>query len=205
MYRTLLCAASLALCSSAVAKDLGVRGEIFPVIERDLFSDIAERFAAMEASGEVEAVNQRLKARALAAAHRPAPVQGLRPTANPRSWHHDPSVILTQDIRTPDGQLLAEAGERFNPLEFMPFNQVLVFFDADDQDQLSWAEDQLTRTDTVIQPILVKGAVIDLMRDWERPVWFDQKGELTKRFAITQTPARVSRDGDHLLIEEVAP
>jgi len=207
MSRAIVCAAWLALSceGAALAKDLGTRGETFDIVERDLFTEIAEKFAAMEESGEVDAVNQRLRERAMAAAHRPAPVEGLRPTSNPRAWAHDPSITLAKDIVTPDGQVIGQAGQRFNPLDYTPFQQTLIFFDADDPDQRAWAETERARTDTTIQPVLVRGAVIDLMKDWSRPVWFDQRGDLIRRFGITQVPARVSRQGDHLLIEEVKP
>lgn len=207
MYRAIVCAAWLALSceGAALAKDLGIRGETFDIVERDLFTEIAEKFAGLEASGEVDAVNQRLRERAIAAAHRPAPVDGLRPTSAPRAWAHDPSITLAKDIVTPDGQVIGRAGQRFNPLDYTPFHPTLIFFDADDPDQLAWAETERARTDTRIQPVLVKGAVIELMKLWERPVWFDQRGDLTRRFGITQVPARVSRQGDHLLIEEVTP
>jgi conjugal transfer pilus assembly protein TraW len=207
MYRAMLCAAWLALSceGAALAKDLGVRGETFDIAERDLFTEIAEKFAAMEESGEVDAVNQRLRDRAIAAAHRPSPVQGLRPTSTPRTWAHDPGIMLAKDIVTPNGQMIGRAGQRFNPLDYTPFHQTLIFFDADDPDQLAWAETELARTDTLVQPVLVRGAVIDLMRDWKQPVWFDQRGDLIRRFGIKQVPARVSRQGDHLLIEEVTP
>ena len=82
--------------------------------------------------------------------------------------------------------------------------QSLVFFDGDDEDQRAWARD-LTLDDPLINPILVNGPVIDLSRDWKRQLFFDQGGMLTTRFGITQVPARVTRDGDHLLIEEVLP
>ena len=207
MYRAMLCAAWLALSfeGAALAKDLGVRGETFDIAERDLFTEIAEKFAAMEESGEVDVVNQRLRDRAIAAAHRPAPVEGLRPTSTPRAWAHDPGITLAKDIVTPNGQMIGRAGQRFNPLDYTPFHQTLIFFDADDPDQLAWAETELARTDTLVQPVLVRGAVIDLMRDWKQPVWFDQRGDLIRRFGIKQVPARVSRQGDHLLIEEVTP
>ena len=44
---------SLILCSEAQAKDLGVVGQTFPVVEPDLLAVIHQRLEAMEKSGAI--------------------------------------------------------------------------------------------------------------------------------------------------------
>ncbi|WP_031555817.1 type-F conjugative transfer system protein TraW [Parvularcula oceani] len=210
MYRAIACAAWLGLSSEAAAQDLGaqdlgVRGQTFPVTEPDLFEEIAAKFAAMEASGEVDAVNRRLKERALASAERPPRIASVSATTEPRAFHFDPTVTLNADITTPNGQVIGRAGQRFNPLDYTPMRQRMIFFDGDDAAQVAWAKEEMAAAETLVSPILIGGPVLDLTRQWERQVFFDQGGRLTGRFGITQIPARVSRDGDLLLIEEVRP
>lgn len=205
MYRVIACAAWLGLFSEAAAQNLGVQGQTFPVTEPDLFEEIAAKFAALEASGEVAAVNGRLQERAVAAAARPRPVPGIAPTTEPRRFHVDPTITLTQDITTPDGTLIARAGESFNPLDHTPMRQRMIFFDGDLTDQVAWAQGEVKEGDGLVSPILTNGPVLDLSKGWKRQVFFDQGGQLTERFGITQVPARVSRDGDLLLVEEVLP
>jgi conjugal transfer pilus assembly protein TraW len=149
-------------------------------------------------------MQKQLRERTLAKVHRPKPVEGIVRTEEPRSWRFDPSITLARDILLPDGRTLGRRGEGINPLHHTPMVQSLLFFDGDDEDQRTWARD-LTLDDPLINPILVNGPVIDLSRDWKRQLFFDQGGMLTTRFGITQVPARVTRDGDHLLIEEVLP
>ena len=205
MYRVIVCAAWLGLFSEAAAQDLGVRGETFPVTEPDLFEEIARKFAVMEASGEVDAVNAKLKERAIAAAERPKRVGGIKATTEPRAYHFDPTITLKEDITTLDGQLIGRAGQRFNPLDYTPMRQRMIFFDGDVEAHVVWAEAELVEGQGLVSPILIGGPVLDLTRAWERQVYFDQGGKLMGRFGITQVPARVSRDGDLLLIEEVTP
>ncbi|MEM9838014.1 MAG: type-F conjugative transfer system protein TraW [Pseudomonadota bacterium] len=205
MWRVIACAASLALSSEAAAKDLGRRGEVFPVIETDLFAEIAGRFARLEAAGEVDRINRRLAERAMASAERPPAVPGIARTAEPRRWTYDPTITLARDIVTPDGTVLGRAGDSFNPLDHTPLHQSLVFFDGDDPEQIAWVKAEMNSRQTIVSPILVAGPVADLSRAWERQVFFDQSGKLTGRFGITQVPARITRDGSTLLVEEVLP
>lgn len=204
MWRVIACAVSLALFSEAAAKDLGVRGPLFEITEPNLFEQIAAKYQALEASGEAARMQERLRERALASVHRPQPVQGLNRTEEPRSWRFDPSITLARDITLPDGRLVGRKGERINPLDLTPMKQSLIFFDGDDEEQLEWAAD-LIGSNPTISPVLVSGPVINLSRDWERQLFFDQGGVLTTRFGITQVPARVSREGDHLAVEEILP
>lgn len=192
-------------CEAARAEDLGMRGEVFPVIEPDLFSEIQAKFNRLEEIGEVDRINQRLRDRAIATAERPPRVEGIGRTTDPRSFHFDPTVIVQDDIVTPDGRVIAKAGDVFNPLDYTPMQQRLVFFDGDDLEQIEWARTEIAGSGAQVQPILIGGPVLELTRDWRRQVFFDQGGKITERFGITQVPARVTRDGHRLLVEEVQP
>ena len=41
------------------------------------------------------------------------------------------------------------------------------------------------------------------MKEYQRRFFFDQKGELTKKFDIQNTPAVVAPAGEQLLVEEL--
>ena len=132
MWRGPVFAALLALsCKPAVAKDLGTRGELFPIAERDLFEDIQAKFDALHAAGEVDRINQRLRDRALSGAERPPKVEGISKTATPRAFHFDPTITVQNDIKTADGRLIARAGDQLNPLHLTPMSQRLIFFDGE--------------------------------------------------------------------------
>ena len=44
---------------------------------------------------------------------------------------------------------------------------------------------------------------LDLMRRWQRPVFYDQQGNLTTKLGIRQVPALVTQDGRRLRIDEL--
>src|SRR3546814_13848429 len=68
---------------------------------------------------------------------RPKPVEGVTPARTARSWDYDPSIAIERDIRDQKGNLIAAAGHRVNPLDFVAIKQDLVFVDGDDAAQRS--------------------------------------------------------------------
>jgi conjugal transfer pilus assembly protein TraW len=65
-----------------------------------------------------------------------------------------------------------------NPLDYVTLSKELLFVDGRDVEQVAWA---LT---------------------FERPLYFDQKGLLTRRFQIAAVPASVTQEGRRLRIRE---
>jgi conjugal transfer pilus assembly protein TraW len=54
-----------------------------------------------------------------------------------------------------------------------------------------------------VKVILTGGSYLDLMRRWQRPVFYDQQGSLTTKLGIRQVPALVTQDGRRLRIDEL--
>ena len=54
-----------------------------------------------------------------------------------------------------------------------------------------------------VKVILTGGSYLDLMRRWQRPVFYDQQGNLTTKLGIRQVPALVTQDGRRLRIDEL--
>lgn len=189
------------------AKNLGTVGMTWPIGESDLFAHIANKLENFEKSGYLVETNKNFIATVNATIERPPRVSGIKRTNVPRVFFHDPSVTLTKDIITPNGQILAKRGDQFNPLDFTPMNQILLFFNGNDREQVVWALKQIrgAMLNQHVSPILIDGPVLELSKQWERQVYFDQKGVLTSKFEIRQVPARVLRDGNLLRIEEVIP
>jgi conjugal transfer pilus assembly protein TraW len=188
-----------ALGSPVAAKDYGQVGTVFPVIEPDLLRVIEAKLKSMQATGQVEAMNQRLTDRTRAKVNRPDPVAGIALTTQPRSWLYDPSIILDHDIRDHKGQLIAAAGKRVNPLDYVVIKTPLVFIDGDDAAQVAWA---MKRFDDKAKLILIKGAPLELMTQRQRRFYFDQNGTLTRKFGITAVPAVVEQSGHVMRVSE---
>lgn len=184
------------------ARDFGVGGQTFPIIEPDLLATIESRLRRAEASGELARMNEVFARRVEAKVRRPDPVAGMTPARAPRSWDYDPTALIEQDIRDQKGNLIAAAGQRINPLDFVAIRQDLVFIDGDDQRELDWA---LARhADRGAKIIFVKGSPIDQMTARKRRFYFDQEGRLTGTFGIRHTPAVVKQTGRTMWVSEIA-
>ena len=120
-------------------------------------------------------------------------------TTTPRTWRHDPSLIVQADIKDHKGRVIALKGTRVNPLETLSWGPPVLMIDGDDPAQLAWAKSQ----DTTAHWVLVKGLPLDLEEQTGRPIYFDQGSVLTQNFGITQVPCRITQQGKQLLVEEL--
>lgn len=184
------------------ARDYGVMGQTFPIVETDLLATIQGKLQSMQANGGIGRMQEELKAKATERVRRPQPVAGITRATAARQWNYDPSIVVDNDIRDHKGNLIAAAGQRVNPLDFVQFNQELVFLDGDDEAQLAWAVKRWPNGSKV-KIIFVSGSPFDLMKKYQRRFFFDQKGQLTAKFGIAHTPAVVRASGKVMRIEEV--
>lgn len=183
------------------ARDYGHAGQTFPVIEPDLLATIEARLKRAEASGELARMNAAFAQRVDAKVRRPDPVSGITPAQEPRSWQFDPTVTVEQDIRDPKGRLIAAAGQKINPLDFVTIRQDLVFVDGDDDQQMVWATTRYS--DAKAKIVLVRGSPIEEMTNRKRRFYFDQEGRLTGKFGIQHTPAVVRPAGKVMQVSEL--
>src|SRR3546814_6609702 len=100
-------------------------------------------------------MNAELTRKTEAGVRRPRPVAGISLVVRDRSWIFDPAMRVEQDILDHKGNVIARAGQRVNPLDFVTVRQKLVFIDGDDKDQMSWALRRFD--DQSAKLIMVKG------------------------------------------------
>ena len=190
---------TVAMAPCAAAKDLGVRGATWPVVEPDLLEEIEARLLDMRRSGELARLQDEARIRARRQLEEPEPVPGIAPATEERSRLFDPAITVAQDIRTPDGTLIAAAGTWINPLERLPLTRDLIFVDGRREAEIAWA----LAHDLPAKIVLLAGRPLDLMRRHRRPFFFDTGGRLAARFAIAATPTLVEQDGSRLRITEI--
>ncbi len=202
-------AALLALVAAALllgpirgeARDYGQAGQAFPIIEPDLLATIEARLRRAEASGELARMNEVFARRVEAKVRRPKPVEGITPARTARSWDYDPTAVIERDIRDQKGNLIAAAGQRINPLDFVAIRQDLVFINGDSAAELAWATSRYP--DIKAKIIFVSGSPIEQMTAKKRRFYFDQEGKLTSTFGIEHTPAVVSQAGKMMRVSEM--
>ncbi|MCD9026712.1 type-F conjugative transfer system protein TraW [Luteimonas sp. BDR2-5] len=191
------------LAVQAHAEDLGTIGPTYAIAEPHLLDDLQRRLRAKQASGELDALVARHRERAVAAVREPAPVAGVAATRTPRTLYYDPTFTLDRNVLDAQGHLLFAAGTRANPLGVVSLSNHLLLFDGRDPRQRDHAQRLIAHYDGRVKPVLVAGSYLELMRAWQRPVYFDQQGRLTRQLGISQVPALVSQDGARLRIDEL--
>ena len=189
--------------TTARATDLGALGPTYGITEPHLLRMIEERLREKERSGELARIEQDARARGTEAVRSPPPVAGVQTTAKPRSFYYDPSYTLDRNILGAHGELLFAAGTKANPLDVVSLSRHLLFFDARDSRQVHQARELMARYQGKVKPILVGGSYLDLMKRWNKPVFYDQDGTLVRKFGIAAVPAIVSQEGQRLRIDEV--
>lgn len=194
-------AAMLVVPMRSEARDYGQAGQAFPITEPDLLATIEARLRRAEASGELTRMNEVFAKRVEAKVRRPKPVEGITPAQAARSWDYDPTATIERDIRDQKGNLIAAAGQKINPLDFVAVRQDLVFIDGDNAVQVAWATTRYT--DLKAKIIFVNGSPIEQMTAKKRRFYFDQEGKLTETFGIEHTPAVVTQAGKVMRVSEM--
>lgn len=191
--------------SAAQGIDLGTRGPVYPIGEPNMLDEIKSVLKAKEASGELARLQEEAVRRARERITTPAPVAGLAKVAMSRKRLYDPSVRFDEAIVDHQGKTVVAPGTVVNPLDHVTLNKVLMFFDGRDPAQVQWAKTFAAREKLEVTPILVAGSPVRLMDEWGRRVFFDQGGELVRKFGIRAVPTTVRQQGDRLELEELTP
>lgn len=192
----------LFMFNPSYAKDLGVMGETYPIVERDFLDFIQARITKMQQGGEWQKLKNQFQQDAIRYRDRPKKVESITRAQKTKSWAYDPSIRLDHDLITPDGKPIAAAGTRVNPLDYISLSKALIFYNGDDPDQVSWALAQDKKLNRRTKFILVQGSLLQQEKKCQKQVYFDQEGRLTTRFGIAHVPAMVSQEGLVLRIKE---
>lgn len=185
------------------AKDYGVHGYTFAIEEGDLLQVIQSRLYGLEASGELEKHKQTFIHRTETRLRNPPAVKGIHKATQDHTCYYDPSLIVPYDLKDHKGRIFQLAGTRMSPLETNPMRTTLVFIQGDNADQVNWAANTYLNEEKRVKIILVSGSPFDLMEAWDRPVYFDQAGVLTKKLGIDAVPAVVEQEGLRLKISQI--
>ncbi|WP_338885738.1 TrbC family F-type conjugative pilus assembly protein [Xenorhabdus sp. TH1] len=135
------------------------------------------------------------------------------PVAIEDSVHYvDPSVVIPEDIVSPDGKVIAKKG-LVNPMDVIPFDLKLIFFNPNSEWQRHFAKAQYASAkEQQLVPILI---ATDVYEDgWktfedsgfygdDATLFFIQEG-MRERFGVEKVPSVVTGDGKQFVINEYA-
>ena len=187
--------------SSVLAKDFGKMGHSFEVKEEGFIAMVQRKLKSID----IEKHKSKMIEQSRKKVEQPEPVFGVVKTIEPRRFTYDPTHTLKEDILLPNGEILHKAGTKLNPLDYMDFDRKMFFIDSTDKCQIAWLKNSLAASKKENRIILVAGRPLDLSDELSMDVYFDQSGELTKKFGIGQVPATVEQVGNEkfLTVEEV--
>ncbi|MEY2117121.1 TrbC family F-type conjugative pilus assembly protein [Rhodanobacter sp. FW106-PBR-R2A-1-13] len=125
----------------------------------------------------------------------------------------DPTVTLAHDIRTPDGVVIARAGQKANPLDTAPLDATLVVVDASDPAERAFARDELRRDagqHVMVMTTTVPAHAADGWAEWR--AWqadigthlFAYLPAFASRLKLTGSPSVVSQEGHLLKVRQIA-
>lgn len=187
--------------------DQGIRGPVKEIAERDLIEVLKERVLAIDWDQKKEQTKARYW-------------QGQRFIELPRALKAetrliDASVVATKDIRTSEGDFVARAGDRVNPLKTRPWTQAVVVFDPLDKKQMDLL--QITVPELEKDPAVAKVVLIATQFDKEKG-WDSYKAvtdtfaapvyqltpDVKERFHLRYTPSIITANDTHFVVKELA-
>lgn len=187
----------MVMLSNVQAKDFGVQGATYPVIEESLLEHLQHQLSALP-SETLQLKQLEVQERVKQSVVNPTAVEGLHKATTFRTFTFDPTITLDIDIRDHQGHIIAAKGSRYNPLTTKQRKDSLLIFDGTDPEQVTWAVKHGDHT----KWILINGRPIALMKQHDRAVYFDQGGTICRQFKIMAVPAIVRQKGRLLEIKE---
>jgi len=183
----------LLFTTPSYSKDLGAFGKTYEIAEQDFLEFIKERLQKLAASGQLASLQAKLGAESRKKIDRPTPVKEITKATKNRSWVFDPTITPKQDIKDASDNAIIKAGTKVNPLNLVSLTKTLIFYDADDKEQVMWVQkiDKELRGKTKL--ILVNGSIFEQVKLFQKAIYFDQSGKITSHFSIKHVPATVAQ------------
>jgi len=185
----------------------GTQGQTYPIAEPDLVEELQRRMASIDWDAQKEKAVQGYW-------QRHGDFLDLPETRTESVRRFDPSIRVTQDIKLPNGNLLARAGDLLNPQQIMPLSKAVVFFDATRPGQVAKALAIGKAFEAKGKPAVYLASRIDAGRGWDHlkelygsfggPVYLLSKA-VAGRFHVERLPSVLEGAGEKLAIREVLP
>jgi len=191
----------------AYSADLGTHGHTYYIEEQDILEYIKQKLVSMQKNGELQKLQSEMQEQAKKSINRPKPVKNISYAKETKEYTYDPTYTLDKNIYHPNGNILFLKGTKINPLDTVSLKEKLIFIDGDKENHIKFALNEYNKgTNQYRKPkvILLKGSIIDLIKQYNIRFYFDQNGAIIEKLNIKNIPAIVEQQGKKLLIKEVA-
>lgn len=174
--------------------NLGVRGPIKKVLERDIIQELQARMRGIDMEGK--------KKKAVTEFWQKQQFSPIPDATEDKVHFIDPTVRVQKDIVNPAGKVLARAGQEVNPLDTAISKNTYILFNAKNATQIDWAKNQLNLIGyngiaMLMIPELDRDKgwenLADLRKQFNRDIYIIPK-QMVDRFFISGLPALVTTD-----------
>lgn len=178
-------------------KDYGVHGHLFDIEEISIVKEIMEKLQLASKEGKLKELENAFKEKVKKKILRPNAVAGITKAKQNRSWTYSTVYTQKSDITDGNGGLIVKAGTTVNALDKASWGESLIFIDSADIEQINWVKNIPGKI------VLTNGSPLEITKQLNRQVYFDQGGILCHKFKIEAVPALVQQDGKSLRVSEV--
>ena len=185
------------------AKDFGVVGHTYEIIEQDVVEYIKQKLSSID----LNTLNREMQEKVKASIENPQAVQGVTDARETHEYDYDPTFTLGEPIIDHEGRVIYTKGTTVNPLEKVTLSNALIFINGDNKAQVDYAIKEYKSLEGKAKIILTKGSPLKLQKDKKiksKNIWiyFDQSGIITSKLGIKHVPAIVTQEGLRLKIKE---
>jgi conjugal transfer pilus assembly protein TraW len=181
--------------SVSYASVVGSEGATYPIAERDALQEVKERVAQVDWSRHFQRLRKSLKS------FRPENLQPLPKAKSNRTFTVDMTYTLEFDIPDGKGGILYPKGYTFNPLDYAGLQNVLVFIDGQDRNQVEWFRGSGYAKDPGVMLLLTGGSYIALSEKLQRPVFYATR-QIVGRFRLQAVPSVLYQRGRLVEVRE---
>lgn len=174
------------------AKDLGNQGQTFAIREMDFHAFINQRLAMLKRTGQIAAYEKAAVKRVAKEVYHPAGLP-LSTRTDTTTLMVNPSIRLNRSIADGSGRVLVQAGTVVSPFKTIAYKPVLIFFNGDVPEQVTWVRAHYKRYHWV-KFILTGGKLRDMAKIFGR-IYFDQGERVAHALHITTVPAIAQQSG----------
>ena len=185
--------AVLLLSSSVCAKDLGVVGQVYPIIEKSAIEEMEERAAKVDW--------KKLLSKVKPENYRPANKASLPRAIKPGTRLVDMAYTLEMDIPDGKGGILYPKGYTFNPLDYIAYPKTLVVINAEDSAQLKWFKSSEFAKRIDVTLLITDGPFVDVIKSMNRPAFYADS-RMVAKFDIRALPSVVRQSGRFMEVRE---
>ena len=174
-------------------QDYGTMGDVYPIKEEDILEVIKKKIPEIEAKvresiPEIVEKSYVLNKYDGKFAH----------AEKDRVYYIDPAIVLTDDIKDQNGNILFQKGTVFNPTDYITLSRYIII-DGNDPKQV-----ELALSGDFAQIILISGDLKKLVQTYRKQFFFANDLILNK-FKIKAVPAIIEQEGKYVKITEVSP